>query len=234
MKNIEEVSRLEERIGYIFKDKTILIEALTHSSYANEKKSRRIHNERLEFLGDSVLSLIVTEYMYKNYPKCSEGKLSKIRAGLVCEKSLYEISARLSIREYIFLGKGEELTGGRNRVSILSDVLEAIIGGIYIDGGIEKSREFILTQFKKLIDEAIKEENYFADYKTLLQEILQKDSSDSIEYILKDEKGPDHDKIFYTQVVYREKVLGEGVGKNKKSSEQMAAKDALKRRFSIE
>lgn len=234
MKNIEEISKLEESIDYNFKDKTILVSALTHSSYANEKKSRRVHNERLEFLGDSVLSLVVTEYMYKNYPKYSEGKLSKIRAGLVCEKSLHEISTKLSIREYIFLGKGEELTGGRDRVSILSDVLEAIIGGIYIDGGIEKSREFILTQFKKLIDKAIKEENYFADYKTILQEILQRDSSDSIEYVLTDEKGPDHDKIFYTKVIYRDEILGEGVGKNKKSSEQMAAKDALKRRFSIE
>lgn len=234
MKNIKELYKLEQNIGYTFKDKTIFVEALTHSSYANEKKSRRIHNERLEFLGDSVLSLIVTEYMYKNYPKSSEGKLSKIRAGLVCEKSLYEISTVLSIRDYIFLGKGEELTGGRNRVSILSDVLEAIIGGIYIDGGIDESRKFIMGQFKNLIDEATKEENYFEDYKTVLQEMLQKDSSENIEYILIKEVGPDHDKTFYTEVLYMEEILGKGVGKNKKGSEQMAAKDALKRRFSIE
>lgn len=218
----------EKVIDYKFRDINLLNEALTHSSYANEhKKSGNLYNERLEFLGDSVLSLIVSDYIYKKYPQYPEGELTKMRATVVCESTLAYISKKLKIGHYLLLGKGEETTGGRDRISILADALEALIGAIYLDGGLDKAGNFVLGIIQNEIIKTQKEGELFIDYKTKLQETLQKTIKSKIEYEIEREVGPDHDKKFFVVVVVENEIYGKGWGRNKKEAEQMAAREAL-------
>jgi len=218
---------LEELIHYDFKDKEYLIEALTHSSYANEKKYKKCnYNERLEFLGDSVLGLVISDYLFTNYPDLPEGELTKTRAKIVCETTLSNCAKSINLGYFLMLGKGEDATGGRQRPSLLADAFESIIGAIYLDGGINSARNFIMTTMKKVIKDAL-EGKIFIDYKTHLQELIQNDSNVKITYEIIDEKGPDHNKTFYTHVKKNNKILGYGKGKSKKESEQNAAKMAL-------
>lgn len=216
---------LEEKLNYKFNNIKLLQNALTHSSYANEVRSGYTSNERLEFLGDSVLSIIVSEYIYNQFPNMPEGELTRLRASLVCEKSLCAFSRELEIGRYLLLGKGEDKGGGRERDSILADAFEAILAAIYLDGGIEPARKhvmnFVLREIQNGDDEG------FKDYKTALQEIIQRNPEESVSYILTDETGPDHDKIFTVEVHLNSNVIGAGTGKNKKQAEQMAAKQAL-------
>lgn len=214
-------------IGYEFKNQALLKQAFTHSSYANEHRNYEIQdNERLEFLGDAILDLIVSEYLFNKYPDMPEGDLSKIRASIVCEPSLAKMSKEMNVGEYILLGKGEEMTGGRTRASILADAFEAITGAVFQDGGFESVKQFICrTIINEVKDMAIEE--LYTDYKTLLQENIQKESAEPISYEVVGEEGPDHDKYFYVQVSHGENALGKGVGKSKKEAEQNAAKIAL-------
>ena len=223
------LNEISKKISYEFNNIGLLNEALTHSSYANENKKRNIqHNERLEFLGDSVLGIVISDYLYKNLSASQEGELTKIRASIVCEPSLANSSIELCMGKYLMLGKGEEVTGGRERISILADTFEAVIGAIYLDGGLENAKMFILSNLKNTIKDAI-EGRIFQDYKTHLQEIIQSKGNDKIEYEVIDEKGPDHNKIFYVQVKIGGEVIGKGSGKSKKEAEQKAAKEALKK-----
>lgn len=220
-----DLKNLENKIGIKFNDIKLLHIALTHSSYANEKKKIK-YNERLEFLGDSVLQLVITEYLFLNYKDKLEGELSKKRALIVCENSLFSIAQNLKLGEYIKMSKGEELTGGRERVSILADTVEAVIASIYLDKGIHIVREFILKSFNDIIEKAMKDE-IILDYKTRLQEIIQKDGDIQITYILIKYEGPPHRRKFYTEVKIKDNVLGNGFGYSKKESEQNAAKKAI-------
>ena len=215
---------LQEKIGYSFKNDKLLFEALSHSSFANENKNYH-SNERLEFLGDSVLSIVVSDYIFKHFSHIPEGELTKLRASLVCENSLFEFSKRIGLGDHIFLGKGEELTGGRERPSIVSDAFEAVIAAIYLDGGIEAVTPYILSFIPD--DITPKGSSAFHDYKTILQEVIQKNPEEKITYNLKEESGPDHDKHFTVQVMLNNNVIGEGSGRSKKSAEQAAAKEAL-------
>lgn len=216
---------LEERLGYKFNNINLLKNALTHSSYANEVRDGFSSNERLEFLGDSVLSIVVSDYIYKHYPNMPEGELTKLRASLVCEKSLCAFSRELELGNYLMLGKGEEKGGGRERDSILADAFEAVLAAIYLDGGMEPARHhvmnFVLRELQHTDDEV------FKDYKTALQEIIQRNPEEAVSYILTGESGPDHDKEFTVEVRLNSNVIGRGTGKNKKRAEQMAAKEAL-------
>ncbi|MBE6838259.1 MAG: ribonuclease III [Ruminococcus sp.] len=217
--------QFEDIIDYHFKNPALLHEALSHSSYANENKKSRQSNERLEFLGDSVLSIVVSQYLFENYKNLPEGKLTKIRASLVCEKALYNFSKQISLGEYLFLGKGEEHSGGRERPSILADAFEAVIAAIYLDGGLEVARKYILSFIPKDID--VNKEITFNDYKTMLQEVIQQNPTEKVEYVLRDQTGPDHDKAFVVDVMLNSNVIGKGEGRSKKQAEQMAAKEAL-------
>lgn len=221
------LEELEEKLKVCFKDKELLKVALTHSSYANGKKNIKF-NERLEFLGDSVLQLSISEYLFSKYTNKSEGELTKRRALIVCENSLHEIAKRWGIGRYIKMSKGEELTGGRERVSILADCVEAIIAAVYIDSGFQVAKEFVIDNFKETIEKAIKNK-IILDYKTKLQEVMQKNGDISIEYVLTKHEGPPHRRKFYTQVSVDDKVLGKGIGYSKKESEQNAAQEALKK-----
>lgn len=218
-------SELEKRIGYTFQDQELIYEALSHSSYANEKKKQRRSNERLEFLGDSVLSLVVSQYLFVHYPDLPEGELTKIRAALVCEKSLHKFALQIGLGDFLMLGKGEAHTGGRERPSILADAFEAVIAAIYLDSGLEAARRHILH----FIPEHIPENRsvLFGDYKTALQEVIQKNPEEKVEYLLTSESGPDHNKSFVVEVCLNSNVIGTGEGKSKKEAEQMAAKEAL-------
>jgi len=218
-----DISSFEKKIGYTFNDKNIIYEALSHSSFANETKKNS--NERLEFLGDSVLSIVVSNYLFEHYKHLPEGHLTKVRASLVCESSLYEFAKTIDLGSFIMLGKGEENTGGRKRPSILADAFEAVIAAIYLDGGIEKASEYVLSFIPK--DLSLKKAVSNNDYKTILQEVIQKNPEEKIEYFLKDAVGPDHDKTFTIQVKLNSNVIGEGVGHSKKQAEQAAAKEAL-------
>ncbi|WP_243109367.1 ribonuclease III [Anaerophilus nitritogenes] len=225
----EILKELVKKLGYEFKNIKLLNEALTHSSYANEHKKRKIpYNERLEFLGDSVLSIVISDYLYNHLATLQEGELTKIRASIVCEPSLANCSINMQMGNYLLLGKGEEVTGGRERVSILADTFEAIIGAIYLDGGLIKVSEFILRTLHETIQDAI-EGKIFKDYKTQLQEFVQSINTKKISYEVINEEGPDHNKIFYVQVKIGDEVLGEGAGKSKKEAEQNAAQKALKK-----
>lgn len=219
------MKQLQKKIGYKFKNENLLYEALSHSSFANENKKSRKSNERLEFLGDSVLSIVVSDYIFKHFTHIPEGELTKLRASLVCESSLYEFSKKIDLGEHIFLGKGEEMTGGRERPSIISDAFEAVIAAIYLDGGMESVSPYILSFIPE--DITPKGAASFHDYKTSLQEIIQKNPEEKIVYHLKSESGPDHDKHFTVQVLLNNNVIGEGVGRSKKTAEQAAAKEAL-------
>lgn len=224
---ISSLKTFEKKIKYFFNDSELLNRALTHSSFANEHKLKNIkYNERLEFLGDSVLGLVISDYLFEKYPKYPEGELTKLRAIIVCEPSLALVSKKNKLGKYLLLGNGEEATGGRNRNSILADAFEALIGAIYLDGGIDFAKKFILTNLNLIIEDAT-HGRLFTDYKTELQEFLQKNENSRIEYKVIDEEGPDHNKIFYIQVSASDIVLGQGSGKSKKEAEQNAAKQAL-------
>ena len=223
---MDRISEFEKITGYVFKDKLLLRRAFTHSSYINEHRlDRNDCNERIEFLGDAVLELVSSEFLFKKYPEMPEGELTKLRASLVCEKALFEFSKKIDLGSFIFLGKGEEITGGRTRPSIVSDAFEAVIAAIYLDGGMEAVTPYILSFIPE--DITPKGTNAFHDYKTLLQEVIQHNPEEKIEYHLKSESGPDHDKKFTIQVLLNNNVIGEGTGRSKKSAEQAAAKEAL-------
>jgi ribonuclease-3 len=224
------LNEIQSCVNYNFKDIKLLNTSLTHSSYANENKMRSYEsNERLEFLGDAILNLIVSEYLYYHFSKLPEGELTKKRATVVCESSLAFAARKINLGNYILLGKGEETTGGRNRDSLLADAFEALIGAVYIDGGLTSTRTFLLGMFEEEVIYAISKGNLFIDYKTELQEILQKRTKSKIEYKVEKEVGPDHNKKFYMNVIVENKVIGSGMGRNKKEAEQMAAKKALYR-----
>lgn len=218
------IERLEKNIGYSFKDKNLLKNALTHTSYANEHNLES--NEKLEFLGDSILEFISSDYMYNKYKNLKEGEMTKVRASVVCEKSLHKVALLHNFSDFLFLGKSEMVTGGNKRPAILADSVEAVIAAIYIDGGLEPAKKFIIDNLKNSIEIATKNVGK-KDYKTVLQEELQKNGEVKIEYKIINESGPDHDKTFEAEVCLNGKVLATGKGKSKKEAEMHAAKKAL-------
>lgn len=220
------MQELEKVIGYQFNDKALMQEAITHSSYAKERKSQHIkYNERLEFLGDAVLSIVVSDYIFKHCPELPEGELTKLRASLVCEKSLFEFAKTINLGKYLILSKGERHNGGANRPSIVSDAFEALIAAIYIDGGVEPASRHILRFVIPAINNySIKKSR---DYKTTLQEIVQKNPGEKLQYVLAAESGPDHNKHFVVEVHLNSNVIGKGGGRSKKEAEQQAAREAL-------
>ncbi len=223
------LSALEQRIGYTFHDVKILERAMTHSSFSNEMKSKgevAKCNERLEFLGDSVLSIVVSEYLFKSYPDLPEGDLSRIRAGAVCEKTLAGFSRELELGDYLRLGHGEEITNGRSRVSILADAFEALLAAMYLDGGIAVVKPFLMPYVTEEI-ERIVTSGSTRDYKTLLQQIIQQEQGEILEYITVKEYGPAHKKTFEVEARLNSNVIGHGIGGTKRAAEQMAAKEAL-------
>lgn len=215
---------LEQRIGYRFHDRELLETALTHSSYANEAKNAGPNNERLEFLGDAVLSVVVADYIFR-HRKVPEGELTKIRASLVCESALAAFARQIRLGEALRLGRGEDLNGGRDRPSIISDAFEALLAAIYLDGGMEAARRFVLPFIVDTVEHATGTDLH--DYKTQLQEIIQKNPEERVTYVLVDESGPDHDKRFSVEVHLNSNVIGHGVGRSKKLAEQQAAREAL-------
>ncbi len=219
-----DIEKFEKVIGYTFKNKDLITQAFTHSSFVNEQKiNKKPDYERLEFLGDAVLEMISSAYLFKTFPEKKEGEMSKIRATLVCEGALAYDAEALNIKDYIQLGKGEEATGGRFKDSIIADVMEAVIGALFLDGGIEDAKRFIDTYVLSNI-EAVQ---MFVDSKSMLQEIVQKDNLGEIRYEICGESGPEHDKIFEVRVFVGQKNLGEGSGKTKKAAEQKAAYSAI-------
>ena len=224
--NLEE---FEKKIDYTFQDKSLLKLALTHSSYANEnKRGSHENNERLEFLGDAVLDMVVGEYLYRTFPQMPEGELTKLRAAVVCEGTLAGLSRNLGMGRCLLLGKGEESTGGRDRESILADAFEAVIGAVCIDGGILAASDYVMRFLKAPIEE-MKGNFRTLDCKTCLQEIIQRNSKVPLQYRIIGEEGPDHNKLFVAEVDHDGKVLGCGRGKSKKEAEQAAANDALEK-----
>ena len=214
-----------QTIGYDFKDISLLEVALTHSSYANEqKKVNCCDNERMEFLGDAVLELSSSDYIYKNHSEMAEGKMTRLRASIVCEPTLALCARAIKLDTFIRLGKGEELTGGRSRDSIVSDACEAVIGAIYLDGGFANAKEFVLN----FILNDIEHKQLFYDSKTILQEIVQENGTQPVEYILTKEEGPDHNKNFTVEARVNGKVMGQGSGHTKKAAEQAAAYQAIR------
>ncbi|MDR7856365.1 ribonuclease III [Tissierella sp.] len=219
---------LQDNFNYKFKNIKLLETALTHSSYANENKMKITdNNERLEFLGDTILSLVVSQYLYKKYPNYPEGELTKIRAKVVCESSLAYAARKINLGSFLLLGKGEESTGGRERESILADASEALTGAIYMDSDFETVNRLLIENFETDIVHAVAKGALFTDYKTDLQENLQKITRSKIEYKVIREEGPDHNKIFHMEVIVDNRIVGTGSGRNKKEAEQMAAKEAL-------
>ena len=217
----------EDELIYQFTDASLMTTAMTHSSYANEHRDLHMqNNERLEFLGDSILGLVSADYVFHRYPNVPEGQLTKVRAAVVCEKTLYEVAKELGLDHHLLLGHGEEMGGGRQRPSILADSVEALIGAIYLDGGLEAARSFIMTFLPAKVDLA-EVGHAFRDYKTALQEIVQKNRQETLQYRLSGESGPDHDKRFTVQVLLNSNIFAEGIGRSKKEAEQMAARSAL-------
>ena len=225
---MENNQRLMERLGYEFTDPKLLRNALTHSSSINETHQQYCdNNERLEFLGDAVLETVISERLYRLLPKEEEGKLTRMRASIVCEESLADIGNQLGVGQALILGKGEEHSGGRHRSSMIADGVEAIIGAIYLDGGFYEAQGAVLRLFESVIRRAL-EGKLYSDYKTALQERLQVNGDVNIQYILDGQEGPDHDKVFYTSVSVNGVILGSGSGRSKKEAEQNAAKAAMK------
>ena len=221
---MKSIQQLQHVIHYQFHNITFLEVALTHSSYANEMRHQVRYNERQEFLGDAVLSIIVSDYLFNNYT-VPEGDLTKLRAALVCERSLDVMANKIGLGDYLRLGHGEEMTGGRTRPSIIADAFEALIAAIYLDSGIESAREFVLPFVIEMLEH--EDSLSFKDYKTILQEIIQQNPEEKLVYKLVGEKGPDHDKRFVVEVLLNSNVIGKGQGRSKKTAEQMAAKEAL-------
>ena len=215
---------LEEKLGYTFRDSSLLENALTHSSCANESRGKLHSNERLEFLGDSILGMVVAEHLYRNHPDLPEGELTRTRAALVCEESLVEVAKELGLGDYLKLGKGEEAGGGRNRPSIRADAVEAVLAAVYLDGGIGSARKIIQ---KYILTREVSSLSGIRDYKTALQELVQRESGQVLKYRLTGESGPDHDKRFFVEVDLNGTPVGNGEGHSKKEAEQMAAKEAL-------
>ena len=218
-----DLKKFQNEIGYVFKNEQLLKQALTHSSYANEKHLKKLSdNERLEFLGDAVLEVVSSEFLFQNYPKLTEGQLTKLRASIVCEPTLAACTESIHLGDYLFLGKGEDRTGGRTRKSVLSDAMEAVIGAIYLDGGFASAKEFVL----KFIMTDIEHKHLFYDSKTILQEVVQGEH-EQLTYVLLGETGPDHDKTFEVGVLIGKKEISTGKGHTKKAAEQEAAYQAL-------
>lgn len=225
MRNRKELlNELQEKIGYQFRNEGLLKQAITHSSFANEQKINKLSNyERLEFLGDAVLEMVCSEFLFQENPEMPEGQLTRLRASMVCEPALAYCARDIDLGSYILLGKGEEATGGRNRDSITSDVMEAVIGAIFIDGGIEEAKKYIYRFVLSDLENKI----LFMDSKTLLQEEVQKNNTAQLHYELVGETGPDHDKEFRVKAYLDGKEIGTGVGRTKKAAEQQAAYEAL-------
>lgn len=219
-----ELTALEQKIGYEFKDKDLLKKALIHSSYANEKHLPKYEcNERLEFLGDAVLEVTSSDFLYKEHSTMPEGELTKLRASIVCEPTLAFCARQIDLGNYLFLGKGENATGGRNRDSVVSDAMEALIGAIYLDGGFTNAKEFI----DRFILNDLENKKLFFDSKTILQEKVQAGFSEKLSYQVLSEEGPDHNKVFHVGVFIGEKMYGTGQGRGKKAAEQNAAYQTL-------
>lgn len=219
------MKKLQQQLGYTFGNEALLQEALTHSSYANEHRSEAIsYNERLEFLGDSVLGMITAEYLFRNEPNMPEGKMTRQRAELVCERSLAMTADELQLGAKLRLGRGEEANGGRERRSMKADAVEAVLAAIFLDGGMEPAKAFV---YRYILTKRELAEQANRDYKTELQEVLQKNGPADITYTLVGESGPDHNKRFVMAVICNEKTIGAGEGRSKKEAEQMAAKTAL-------
>lgn len=219
-----ELQELEQEIGYTFKDKELLKKALTHTSYAYEH--HRESNEKLEYLGDSILEFISSKYLYKQYQHLKEGEMTKVRASVVCEDSLYQIAKRHNFSDFLYLGKSEKMNHGKVSKAILADSVEAVIAAMYLDSDIHQVETFIIKNLEEAIRLASQEVGN-KDYKTVLQEKLQSHGTVDIKYYIMKEEGPDHDKTFESKVECNGKVLGTGIGKSKKASEMMAAKNAL-------
>ncbi|MDY6825653.1 MAG: ribonuclease III [Bacillota bacterium] len=224
----EKIVGLLNDLGWPFVDRKLYEQALTHSSYAHEKGHRRLHNERLEFLGDAVLELIISDYLYEVYPHLQEGKLTKLRADMVCEASLARIAFTLNLGEYIRLGKGEIVGGGSTRPSLLADAVEAMIGALYLDVGLKKGRQCVLDLYQQILFE-LKEGVLRRDYKTLLQEFTQARFAVTPVYRISKESGPDHQKTFEAEVILDNDTIGSGWGRSKKDAEQAAAREAWNR-----
>jgi ribonuclease-3 len=230
-KNIECLSYLKDRLQLECLDEDLLLQALTHSSYIYENRQNGIeNNQRLEFLGDAVLDLAVSDFLFRNYPDSDEGELTKLRAALVCEPSLARTAKSLRLGYCLRMGKGEERSGGRERPSILADAFEALLGAIYLDQGLAKASEMALIFLDPLIKDVL-EGRLDSDYKTELQEIVQQLGSEQIQYTILREEGPDHNKIFTAGVLYKGELAGTGSGRSKKEAEQQAAKSALGKQF---
>jgi ribonuclease-3 len=222
---MKDLTLLMQRMGYTFKNETLLTNALTHSSYAHEHHRNEKDNERLEFLGDAVLGFVCAEYLF-SLLSSQEGELTEVRASVVCEKALASYANELELGEFLLLGHGEQATGGKNRPSILSDAFEAVLAAVYLDGGMEAAKAFVMPYLEKEV--ASQRRRRFKDYKTLLQEIVQQNPGERLSYALVKESGPDHQKRFTVEVHLNSNVVGTGVGRSKKEAEQQAAREALK------
>lgn len=220
------LEKLEEAIGYTFRNKELLKIAMTHTSYANEHNCES--NEKLEFLGDSILEFVSSDYIYRTYAKLKEGEMTKVRATVVCENCLHRIAQRLNFSDFLYVGKSETQSYGNKRPAVMADSVEAVIAAIYFDGGLEKAKDFIISILKDEIETATHEVG-MKDYKTVLQEILQVHGDVKIEYILNKTDGPDHNKTFYTEVRCNGETLAHGVGKSKKTAEMLAAQKAIEK-----
>lgn len=218
-------TNLLDHLGLTFKQESVLIQAFTHSSYVNEHRISSYNNERLEFLGDAVLELAVSQYLYRTYPSMSEGDMTKLRASIVCEPSLAQFAEELQFGQLVLLGKGEEVTGGRTRPALLADVFEAFVGALYIDQGLEAVFSFLTqTMYPKIKEGAFHTK---VDFKSQLQELIQQDNRGKLQYVIIHERGPAHDREFVSEVRLNEEAIGTGSGRSKKESEQFAAKEAL-------
>ncbi len=225
-----EISGLEDAIGYKFKNLTIIREALTHSSYSNEVKAHDIHipcNERMEFLGDSVLQVITSELLFREHPELPEGDLSKIRAGTVNEKALSGFAKRIGLGDYLLLGKGEDMTHGRTRPSTLADAFEALLAAIYLDAGIDEVKRFLVPYISEEI-KALVASGSFRDYKTMLQQIIQQEQGEILQYVVIRESGPAHMRTFEVEAHLNSNVIGRGKAHSKREAEQIAAREALR------
>ena len=220
----EQLKELEEKISYHFQDKHLLAQALTHSSYANEHRMKKLSdNERLEFLGDAVLEIVTSDFLYHEHTEKPEGDLTKIRASIVCEPTLAYCAEAINLGSYLFLGKGEDATGGRNRNSVVSDAMEAVIGAIYLDGGFASAKEYI----HRFILNDIEHKQLFYDSKTILQEIIQSRQDGELSYEILKEEGPDHNKSFEVRALVGDQEIGRGKGRTKKAAEQLAAYNGI-------
>ena len=219
-----EMDILENKIDYIFKDKSLLKKAFTHTSYANEKKCKS--NEKLEFLGDAILEFVVSKYLYENHGDLKEGEMTKVRAEVVCEESLYNLAKRLNFSDFLYVGRSEKAMKGNHRPAVLADSVEALIAAIFLDSNMGQAEKFIVDNLKDVIKNSSKSVG-LKDYKTVLQEILQEKGEVSIKYNTIKEEGPDHQKVFTVELLINNKKISEGKGNNKKQAEMNAAKEAI-------